>query len=184
MNNQTQNQSTRQNVIRFTGNVSQVKPLPNGGASISLAYNEGTMVNGEWQQSDTLFMSCIVPAKLNFIPNIGDKMTIEGFLASDNYQPQGGKKRYGVKIIINQILEHSEKPSAPAYQQHAPQQQGYQNQSAPQQHAPQQKGYQNQPAPQQRAPQQQGYQNRPAPQQPNQQQQNSFQQGNGFRQGY
>ncbi|QIR16330.1 single-stranded DNA-binding protein [Shewanella aestuarii] len=183
--NHTQNQSTRQNTIRFTGNVSQVKPLQNGGASISLAYNEGKMVNNEWQQSDTLYMSCIVPAKLNFIPNIGDKMTIEGFLGSDNYQPQGGKKRYGVKIIINQILEYSEK-------QQAPQQNGYQNRPAPQQNsyqqAPQQNGYQNRPAPQQnsyqQAPQQNGYQNRPAPQQNNQAPQNNFQQGNGFRQNY
>ncbi|MGI2115663.1 hypothetical protein ACRN9G_18950 [Shewanella frigidimarina] len=208
MNNHTQNQSTRQNTIRFTGNVSQVKPLQNGGASISLAHNEGKMVNNEWQQSDTLFMSCIVPAKLNFIPNIGDKMTIEGFLASDNYQPQGGKKRFGAKIIINQILEYSETQNAarqqgynnqaayqqpapqqsgyqnrPAPQQNAPQQSGYQNRPAPQQNAPQQSGYQNRPAPQQNAPQQSGYQNRPAPQQNNQPPQNNFQQGSGFRQG-
>ncbi|WP_434949631.1 hypothetical protein ACRWQL_00595 (plasmid) [Shewanella sp. HL-SH4] len=213
MNNHTQNQSTRQNTIRFTGNVSQVKPLQNGGASISLAHNEGKMVNNEWQQSDTLFMSCIVPAKLNFIPNIGDKMTIEGFLASDNYQPQGGKKRFGAKIIINQILEYSEPQNAarqqgynnqaayqqpapqqnapqqsgyqnrPAPQQNAPQQSGYQNRPAPQQNAPQQSGYQNRPAPQQNAPQQSGYQNRPAPQQNNQPPQNNFQQGSGFRQG-
>lgn len=146
---QNQTKSTRSNKLRFTGNVSQVKPLQNGGAAISLAYNEGKMVNDKWETSDTLFMQCIVPAKFNLIPNIGDRMTIEGFLASDNFQPEGGKKRYGVKIIINLILEHKIKQQ----QQQAPQHNGYQNQPAPQQG-----GYQNQPAPQQGGYQKQGFQ--------------------------
>ncbi|MGB5117804.1 MAG: hypothetical protein WBO26_12725, partial [Providencia rettgeri] len=156
MNNS--NQATRQNSIVITGNVSQVKPLQNGGAAISLAYNEGSMINGEWETKDTLFLESYLPAKLNFIPNVGDKMTISGFMASNNYQPQGGKKKFGVRIVVNEIIEYSPKPAS--QQQHAPQQQ-----YAPQQHAPQQGGYQNRPAPQQHAPQQGGYQNRPAPQQ-------------------
>ncbi|MCU8005804.1 single-stranded DNA-binding protein [Shewanella sp. SM96] len=186
MNNS--NQATRQNSIVITGNVSQVKPLQNGGAAISLAYNEGSMINGEWETKDTLFLESYLPAKLNFIPNVGDKMTISGFMASNNYQPQGGKKKFGVRIVVNEIIEYSPKPAsqqqhAPqqqyAPQQHAPQQGGYQNRPAPQQHAPQQGGYQNRPAPQQHAPQQGGYQNRPAPQQyaP---QQDGFQNGGGF----
>ena len=96
MNNS--NQATRQNSIVFTGNVSQVKPLQNGGAAISLAYNEGSMINGQWETKDTLFLESYLPAKLNFIPNVGDKMTISGFMASNNYQPQGGKKKFGVRL--------------------------------------------------------------------------------------
>jgi len=179
MNNS--NQATRQNSIVFTGNVSQVKPLENGGAAISLAYNEGSMINGQWETKDTLFLESYLPAKLNFIPNVGDKMTISGFMASNNYQPQGGKKKFGVRIVVNEITEYS--PKQASQQQHAPQQQyapqqgSYQHQpaphNAPQQHAPQQGGYQNRPAPQQG-----GYQNRPAPQNAPQQyapQQGSYQ---------
>ncbi|MCT8865742.1 MULTISPECIES: hypothetical protein [Shewanella] len=188
MNNS--NQATRQNSIVFTGNVSQVKPLENGGAAISLAYNEGSMINGQWETKDTLFLESYLPAKLNFIPNVGDKMTISGFMASNNYQPQGGKKKFGVKIVVNEITEYS--PKQASQQQHAPQQQyapqqgSYQNrpapQNAPQQYAPQHGSYQNRPAPQnapqQYAPQQGGYQNRPAPQNAPQQyapQQGSYQ---------
>ncbi|MCT8869271.1 MULTISPECIES: hypothetical protein [Shewanella] len=180
MNNS--NQATRQNSIVFTGNVSQVKPLENGGAAISLAYNEGSMINGQWETKDTLFLESYLPAKLNFIPNVGDKMTISGFMASNNYQPQGGKKKFGVRIVVNEITEYS--PKQASQQQHAPQQQyapqqgSYQHQpapqNAPQQHAPQQGGYQNRPAPQ-NAPRQGGYQNRPAPQ--NAPQQNAPRQG-------
>ncbi|MCU8056161.1 hypothetical protein L5L78_08100 [Shewanella sp. SM34] len=179
MNNS--NQATRQNSIVFTGNVSQVKPLQNGGAAISLAYNEGSMINGQWETKDTLFLESYLPAKLNFIPNVGDKMTISGFMASNNYQPQGGKKKFGVRVVVNEIIEYS--PKQASQQQHAPQQGSYQNrpapQNAPQQHAPQQGSYQNRPAPQnapqQHAPQQGSYQNRPAPQ--NAPQQHAPQQG-------
>ncbi|WP_076414962.1 hypothetical protein [Shewanella sp. UCD-KL12] len=115
--NQSQPQKLRQNKLRLTGNVSQVRPLSSGGAAISLAYNEGKTVNGQWEQTDTMFITCIVPKAMRFIPNIGDKMTIDGFLASNNYTPQGGRKRFGIQIIINKILEHTEKPRQPAQQQ-------------------------------------------------------------------
>ncbi|MBB1440567.1 hypothetical protein H5202_18190 [Shewanella sp. SG41-4] len=107
MNNQ--NQSTRQNTIIFTGNVSQVKPIQGGACAISLAYNEGSMVNGQWETKDTLFLEAYIPAKLNFQPNIGDKMTVNGFMASNNYQPQNGTKRYGMKIVVNEVVEYSAK---------------------------------------------------------------------------
>lgn len=196
--NNTNQQAKRQNSIVFTGNVSQVKPLQNGGAVISLAYNEGSMVNGQWETTDTLFLECYIPPKLQFIPNIGDKMTITGFMASNNYQPQGGKKKFGMKVVVNEIVEYSPKQAsqqhapqqnyashAPqqyeqnAQQQHAPQQAGYQNRPAPQQHALQQAGYQNRPAPHQQALKQAGYQNRPAPQQ-HYAPQGGFQKGDGF----
>jgi single-stranded DNA-binding protein len=205
-----QNQSTRQNSIIFTGNVSQVKPISGGACAISLAYNEGSMVNGSWETKDTIFLEAYIPAKLNFTPSIGDKMTVSGFIASNNYQLQNGKKRYGIKVVVTEIVEYSEKTTNTPQQQYAnaPQQQ-YAN--APQQqyaNAPQQQQqqqYANAPqqqqqyanAPQQQyanAPQQQ-YANAPqqqyanAPQQqyanaPRQQYANApqsgFQQGSGF----
>ncbi|MGI2040144.1 hypothetical protein ACRN9Z_19025 [Shewanella frigidimarina] len=152
----TTTQPTRQNSLVFTGNVSQVKPIQGGACAISLAYNEGSMVNGQWETKDTLFLEAYIPAKLNFQPNVGDKMTISGFMAANNYQPQNSKKRYGSKVVINEIVEYIAKTvnnasqqnnynNAP--QQHAPQ---YAQQNAPQQHAPQ---YAPRNAPQQHAPQ-------------------------------
>jgi single-stranded DNA-binding protein len=209
MNTQTQstrpNQPTRQNSIIFTGNVSQVKPIQGGACAISLAFNEGSMANGQWEQKDTLFIEAYFPAKLNCIPNIGDKMTVSGFMASSNYQPQQGKKRFGMKIVVNEITEYTAKSTNQSAPQHAPQGQ-YDN--APQQrsHAPQgqydnapqqrshapQGQYDNAPqqrshapqgqydnAPQQRSHAQQGqYDN--APQQNNSVPNNSFQRGSGF----
>lgn len=173
MSNQQQPETRRQNKLRLTGNVSQVKPLNGGGAAISLAYNEGKTVNGQWEQTDTLFMPCIVPKAMRFIPNVGDKMTIDGFLASNNFTPQGGKKRFGIQIVINKILEYTEKQHQPAQQQgghnqdpnqgqqpHLPaQQQGGYGQAPQQgrqrsQPAPQQNGYRH---PQESAPQQHNY---------------------------
>ena len=185
----TTNQPTRQNSIVFTGNVSQVKPIQGGACAISLAYNEGSMVNGQWETKDTLFLEAYIPAKLNFQPNIGDKITISGFMGANNYQPQTGKKRYGVKIIINEIVEYtaktvnnaSQQNNYNAPQQHAPQnapqgQYAHAQQNAPQQRAPQyapqgQYAHAQQNAPQQRAPQYAQQNSRPN---------NSFQRGNGF----
>jgi len=202
MNNQ--NQSTRQNTIIFTGNVSQVKPIQGGACAISLAYNEGSMVNGQWETKDTLFLEAYIPAKLNFQPNIGDKMTVSGFMASNNYQTQNGTKRYGMKIVVNEVVEYSAKTerntsnqpnnhnNAPQ-QQHAPQ--GHYANAPQQQHAPQ-GHYANAPqqqhapqghyanAPQQQYAPQGQYANAPqqrAPQyQHNSRPNNSFQRGNGF----
>ncbi|GIU40908.1 hypothetical protein TUM3794_19970 [Shewanella colwelliana] len=197
MNNQ--NQTKRQNSIAFTGNVSKVKPLNGGACAISLAYNEGSQVNGQWETTDTLFMECYIPAKLNFIPGVGDKMTITGFLASNNYTPQqGGNKRYGVKIVVNQIDEYSPKQAnqSAAQQQYQPQgqyqqpEQQYQPQGQYQQPAPQQYQPQGGQQPQQRPQQQYQPQGGQQPQQRPQQQyqarpqhyqpQQNFQENGGF----
>ena len=181
----TTTQPTRQNSLVFTGNVSQVKPIQGGACAISLAYNEGSMVNGQWETKDTLFLEAYIPAKLNFQPNVGDKMTISGFMAANNYQPQNSKKRYGSKVVINEIVEYIAKTVNNASQQNnynnAPQQ--YAPRNAPQQHAPQY-APRNAPqrhaprnAPQQHAPQ---YAQRNAPQQHDSRPNNSFQRGAGF----
>ncbi|WP_282109350.1 hypothetical protein [Shewanella algicola] len=200
MNNQ--NQSTRKNTIEFTGNVSQVKPIQGGACAISLAYNEGSMVNGQWETKDTLFLEAYIPAKLNFQPNIGDKMTVLGFMASNNYQPQNGNKRYGMKVVVNEIVEYSAKTernnsNQPNNYNNAPQgqynqaPQGQYNQAPQGQYAQAPQGqYAQAPqghrpnAPQHRAPQY-AQQNAPQPQAPQYQQHNSrpnnsFQRGNGF----
>ncbi|MBB1390090.1 MULTISPECIES: hypothetical protein [unclassified Shewanella] len=181
----TTTQPARQNSLVFTGNVSQVKPIQGGACAISLAYNEGSMVNGQWETKDTLFLEAYIPAKLNFQPNVGDKMTISGFMAANNYQPQNSKKRYGSKVVINEIVEYIAKTVNNASQQnnynnppqqHAPQYaprnapQRHAPRNAPQQHAPQ---YAQRNAPQQHAPQY-------APQQHDSRPNNSFQRGAGF----
>ncbi|MEZ8187985.1 hypothetical protein ACED29_19455 [Shewanella sp. 5S214] len=177
----TTTQPTRQNSLVFTGNVSQVKPIQGGACAISLAYNEGSMVNGQWETKDTLFLEAYIPAKLNFQPNVGDKMTISGFMAANNYQPQNSKKRYGSRVVINEIVEYIAKTVNNASQQNnynnAPQQ--YAPRNAPQQHAPQ---YAPRNAPQQHAPQQHApqYAQRNAPQQHDSRPNNSFQRGAGF----
>lgn len=144
MQNQN-NQTTRANKLRFTGNVCKFKVLTQGSIAITLAYNEGEMVNNEWQTSDTIFIETLIPRKLNFMPNVGDKLTVEGFLASNNFTPQGGKKKYGVKIIVNKILEHRPIVNKPAQQQSASQRPAPSYHPKP--YAPRQGSYQH-PAPQ------------------------------------
>lgn len=191
MNNQ--NQTKRQNSIAFTGNVAQVKPLNGGACAISLAYNEGSQVNGQWETTDTLFMECYLPAKLNFIPNIGDRMTISGFLASNNFTPQhGGNKRYGVKIVVNEINEYSPKQAnqSAAQQQYNPQ---GSYQAAPQQPQNHSHGQYQQPRQQRPRQQYQPRDNNQAPQQqyrpqrqypaPQQNQHHQHQQPHGFESG-
>ena len=103
MNTQTQstrpNQPTRQNSIIFTGNVSQVKPIQGGACAISLAFNEGSMANGQWEQKDTLFIEAYFPAKLNCIPNIGDNDSgvILNFIPYNN-------KRYNLILLLDKFV--------------------------------------------------------------------------------
>lgn len=134
MQNQSTQQAKRANNLEFTGNVSRVKPLQSGFA-ISLAYNEGKMVNGQWETSDTLFIETFVPSRCGVAPCVGDRMTVRGFIASNNYTPQNGKKRFGVKIVVNEVLEYSPKQNT---------QQSYQPQQNPQYQQPN-NNYQNQP---------------------------------------
>lgn len=145
MNNQIQPQR-RQNQLTFTGNVSQVKPLQNS-VVVNLAYNEGKKdAQGQFQQTDTLFMEAIIPASVGLQPNIGDRVTVGGFLASNNFTPQGGKKRYGVKIVVQEILEFIQKQ---------PTQQQPQSYNQPQQQYQQPQQQYQQPQQQYQQPQQQ-----------------------------
>ena len=184
--NTSKQQNRRLNAIEFTGNVAKVTPVGEH-LVVSLAFNEGSYQNDEWVQKDTLYMKAFLSVKIyNYQVSVGDKLTVRGFLASDNFKPEGGKKRYNVQITVMEVVEHllkqhdSQPQSGYQSQPQSPQQQPqrYQSQQQPQhsghrqpnqpssQQQPQHSGHRqsNQPSPQQQPPQRYQPQSQPQPQ--------------------